>query len=292
MPNRYQDIYPESPLVRSTDLGGPTAAELLTMEFFEAEPGEMPYQAFEQHHILINLRDKPHRVENWRDDEHRDFTYHKNEIVVTPAGVKSGWKWHEKSKCIVITLAPRKLEKFAHTELGVLLTDTQLKNIPQFIDEDITQAGVMLLDALQSKMGSAVMFESLARVFLTKLIFKYGQERDEDFAFTKSFTSQHYKKVFDHVAAHFNHTITVEDLAAQAGISAYHFSRLFKQAIGKSPHKFVIAYRVEQAKKMLLDKERPMIDIALACGFADQAHFSRMFKQLENITPKNWRAQQ
>ncbi len=292
MPPRYQDIYPESPLQRSDQLNRPSATELLTLEYFEAEPGEMPYEVFAQHHILLNLQDEPHRVENWRDEEHRDFTYYKNEIIVTPAGVKSGWKWHAKSKVIVITLEPDKLERFAQSELGILLTDTQLKNIPQFIDEDIVQAGVMLQDALNSQLGSAVMFESYARIFLTKLIQKYGIERDEDLAFTKNFTSKHYKRVLDYIAANYGKDINLEDMAKQAALSTSHFARLFKDAIGKSPHQFVMSYRVEQAKKQLRDVSLPMIDIALNCGFADQAHFSRVFKQIEGKTPKQFRAQQ
>lgn len=66
MPRRYQDVYPSSPLVRSNDRVRPLASELLALEYFEAEPGEMPTEVFAQHHILINLRDEPHRVENWR----------------------------------------------------------------------------------------------------------------------------------------------------------------------------------------------------------------------------------
>jgi len=291
MPNRYQDIYPEEPLLTSADLGKQSAMDLLSLEFFEAEPGEMPHEVFEQHHILINLREEPHRVENWRDDEHRDFMYHKNEIVVTPAGVRSGWKWHAKSKVIVITLEPEKLEKFAQSELGVLLSDQQLKDIPQFIDEDITQAGVMLMDALKSKMGSDVMFEGFARVFLTKLIQKYGLERDDDIAFNKSFTSKHYKRVLDYVGKEFGGEINLDTMAARTGLSTAHFSRLFKQTIGLSPHQFVMSFRVEQAKKMLSDESRPMIDIALSSGFSDQAHFSRVFKQIEGQNPKQFRDQ-
>ena len=113
MPKTYQDIYPEDPLQNSSDLECPSASDLLTLEFLEADPGEMPYEVFSQHHILLNLLEKPHRVENWRDGEHRDFIYHKNEIIVTPAGIRSGWKWHAKSKVIVITLEPKKLEHFA-----------------------------------------------------------------------------------------------------------------------------------------------------------------------------------
>ena len=289
MSNRYQDVYPEEPLLNSASVVRPLVTELLRLEFFEAEPGKMPYEVFSQHHILINLRDEPHRVENWRDGDHRDFTYHKNEIVVTPAGVKSGWKWHAKSKVIVITLEPDKLEKFVQSELGILLTDNQLKDIPQFIDEDITQASMMLMDALKSDVGSTVMFESFARIFLTKLVQKYGLEQDEDIEFSKSFTSKHYKRVLEYIAKHFGQNIALEDLANEAGISPFYFSRLFKKTIGQSPHQFVIAYRVEQAKKMLVDLQRPMIDIALSCGFSDQAHFSRVFKQIQGKASKDWR---
>lgn len=292
MADTYQSIYPSEPLLRSGDIVRPTATELLSLEYFEAEPDTMPTQIYGQHHILINLKDEPHRVENWRDDQHRDFIYRKNEVVVTPAGVESGWRWYAKSKVIVITLKPDKMEQFAQNELGVLLTPTQLSSIPQFIDEDLTEAGVLLLNALQSEgIGSAVMFESLARVFLVKLIQKYGLERDEEYAFTQSFTAQHYKRVLDYIVDNFGQTIMLEDLAGQASLSTYHFSRLFKQTIGQSPHQFVMTYRIEQAKKMLATPTS-MIDIALRCGFADQAHFSRVFKKFEGQTPKAWRKAQ
>ena len=286
--SKYQDIYPSEPLIQSNDLVRPTAADLLTLEYFEAEPASMPIDRYSQHHIILNLRDEPHRLENWRDGEHRDFIYNQNEIIVTPAGVSSGWKWHVKSKCIIITLAPAKFEKFAQTELGILLSTQQLTDLPQFLDEDITQSGIQLLEALQSKMGSQVMFESLARVFLTKLILKYGLQAEE-YNFSKSFTAQHYKKVLDYITVNYGNNILLEDMAAIADLSTSHFSRLFKQTIGQSPYQFLMSYRIEQAKKMLDNPNTLMIDIAMDCGFSDQAHFSRVFKKIEKITPKQYR---
>ncbi|MGL6340758.1 MAG: helix-turn-helix transcriptional regulator [Waterburya sp.] len=285
---KYQDIYPSSALIRSVDLVRPTAAELLTLEYFEAEPASMPTDRYEQHHIILNLRDEPHRLENWRDGEHRDFTYHKNEIIVTPAGVESGWRWHVKSQCIIITLDPAKFEKFAQTELGILLSSQQLKNLPQFLDKDITQSGIQLLEALQCELGSQVMFESFARVFLTKLILKYGLP-EEEYEFSKSFTAQHYKQVLNYIIVNYGKNILLEDMANQASLSSSHFSRLFKQTIGQSPYQFLMAYRVEQAKKMLDNPYTLMVDIAFSCGFSDQAHFSRVFKKIEGLTPKQYR---
>ncbi len=285
--SKYQDIYPSEPLIQSVDLVRPQAADLLTLEYFEADPASMPTDRYEQHHIILNLKDQPHRLENWRDGEHRDFIYHKNEIIVTPAGVETGWRWHAQSKCIIITLDPTKFEKFAQTELGILLSTGQLKDLPQFLDEDITQAGIQLLEALQCEMGSQVMFESFARIFLTKLILKYGLQ-SEEYDFSKSFTAQHYKQVLDYIAVNYGKNILLEDLAAQADLSPSHFSRLFKQAIGQSPYQFLMAYRVEQAKQMLDKPNALMIDIAFSCGFSDQAHFSRTFKKIEGLTPKQY----
>ena len=287
---KYQDIYPSLPILDSAKTARASAADLLTLEYFEAEPGAMPTRVFDQHHILLNLKDEPHRVENWRDGEHRDFTYRKHEIIVTPAGVESGWRWHARSKVVVVTLDPTKFERFAQTEVGVLLAEAQLKSLPQFKDPDICHAGMMLKDALTSKeQGSELIYESLARVFLVKLIQKYGL-REEAYAFSKSFTAKHYKCVLDFVAESYGKTILVEDLAREAALSPSHFAQLFKRTIGMSPMQFVMTYRVEQAKKKLAERDTPLIDIALSCGFADQAHFSRQFKQVQGETPSKYRA--
>jgi AraC family transcriptional regulator len=124
---RYQDVYPSEALLRSFDLVRPRAAELLNLEFFEAEPAGMPTAVFDQHHLLLNLQEESHRVENWRNGTHRDFTYRVNEIVLTPAGISSGWYWHARSKVIVITIDPAPLERFARSELGIILTERQVK---------------------------------------------------------------------------------------------------------------------------------------------------------------------
>ncbi len=286
----YQDVYPSSPILDSAKDARAPAAELLTLEYFEAEPGTMPTKVFDQHHILLNLKEEPHRVENWRDGEHRDFTFRKHEIVVTPAGVESGWRWHATSKVVVVTLDPGKFERFAQTEVGVLLAEAQLKSLPQFEDPDICHAGVMLRDALASNdRGSELIFESLARVFLVKLIQKYGLQ-EEAYAFSRSFTAKHYKRVLDFVAQRYDKSILVEDLAAEAALSPSHFAQLFKRTIGMSPMQFVMAYRVEQARKMLAQRDTPLIDIAISCGFADQPHFSRVFKQTVGESPSKYRA--
>ena len=289
MTSRYQDVYPQEPLLESTRRVRPQAAELLTLEFFEAEPAEMPERVFEQHHVLLNLREEPHRVENLRDGERLDFLFQRDEVIVTPAGLRSGWRWHARSKVIVITLEPQKLERFAQKELGVLLSSQQLRDQPQFHDPDLCRAGELIKEALEdASFGSDVLFESLARIFLVKLIQRYGERRELP-ELARGFTSQHYKRVLDYVAEHYARPISVDELAGEAGLSASHFSRLFKETIGLSPHRYVMDYRVERARDLLADPDLPLAAIANRCGFADQAHFSRTFKQLEGVSPGAFR---
>ncbi|MEM8883328.1 MAG: AraC family transcriptional regulator [Planctomycetota bacterium] len=290
MPRRYQDVYPSAPLLKSDGQIGPLASELLTLEYFESDPGEMETSVFAQHHILLNLNENPHRVENWRDGAYRDFIFRPDEVVVTPAGMRSGWRWHARSKVIVVTLDPERFGEFARNAVGVLLTSEQLRDVPQFQDEDLCRAGVLVMDALRERVGSEVIFEALSRVFLVRLIQRYGLERDPDADFDASFTAEQYKRVLDFVARHFARKITLEEMASVAAISESHFARLFKQSVRQTPYQFVIAYRIEKAKEMLADRDRRMSDIALACGFSDQAHFSRLFKRHQGRTPSEWRA--
>ena len=287
---KYQEIYPTQPRFNSAKIERVSAANLLTLEYFEAEPASMPIQKFDQHHILINLNPHPHRVENWRNGEHRDFTYHKNEIVVTPAGVETGWKWHVRSKVIVITLQPTQFEAFAQKEMGVILTRKQLADIPQFYDEDLTNTAFFIYEALiERDLGYVVLFESLSRMFLVKLIRKYGMAHTDRYEAVKGFTAYQYKRVLEFVKENFAQPLVLEDLAAVAGISPYHFSRLFKQMIGQSPMQYVQAQRLEEAKKLLKDPELPIVEVADHCGFSDQSHFSRFFKRYEGFSPKSFR---
>ncbi|MEW2916051.1 AraC family transcriptional regulator [Ruegeria sp. ANG10] len=263
----------------------------MSVRYFQAEPDRMPEEVFEEHHVLLNLNPNPHRVQNWRDDELRDFTFLMDEIVVTPAGMRSGWRWHDKSDVIVITLDPAKVAQFAQSELGMLLDPQQFRDLPQFSDPDLCAAGVILRDALEADdMSSAVMFEAMSRVFLVKLLQKYGKRRTNEVELSARFTSRHYQRVLSYVQNRLDQTITVDQLAAEVGMSQSHFARVFKETLGSTPMQYVMAYRIEQAIKMMEDAERPLGDIALACGFADQAHFTRSFKQAVGQTPRAYRA--
>ena len=93
----------------------------------------------------------------------------------------------------------------------------------------------------------------------------------------------------DHVLAHLDLPIRVDDLAAVTRLSTSHFSRAFKLSFHMSPHAYVVALRLARARALMLESDEQMSRIAAACGFADQAHFSRAFRRKTGCAPGFWR---
>src|SRR5882757_7172626 len=97
------------------------------------------------------------------------------------------------------------------------------------------------------------------------------------------------RKVRDYIDTHITGPILVADLCALVQRSAAHFSRSFKCTFGESPHSYVVRRRVELAAQCMLTTDASLSDIALRCGFVDQAHLSKHFRQAAGQTPAAWR---
>ena len=97
------------------------------------------------------------------------------------------------------------------------------------------------------------------------------------------------RHVREYILAHLEEDLSNHVLAKLVGLSAYHFSRAFKQSAGVSPHRFVLQSRVERAKHLLGETELSLAEIALIVGFGDQSHCARWFRKIVGITPSRFR---
>jgi len=97
------------------------------------------------------------------------------------------------------------------------------------------------------------------------------------------------RKVLCHIEAHLDRTIRNEDLAALVRLNPSHFGRAFRNSFGEPPHEYVIRRRVERAQGLMLSTNKTLTDIAAECGFADQAHLTRLFRRLSGESPAAWR---
>ena len=96
------------------------------------------------------------------------------------------------------------------------------------------------------------------------------------------------RKVRDYIDGNIAGRVLVADLCALVQRSEAHFSRAFKRTFGESPHAFVVRRRVELAAQYMLTTDVSLSEIALGCGFTDQAHFIHDFRSLMGCTPSEF----
>jgi AraC-like DNA-binding protein len=97
------------------------------------------------------------------------------------------------------------------------------------------------------------------------------------------------RSVTTYIDANLNTSVSCEMLARLARLSVSHFARAFKCTFGDSPHVYLMRRRMERAQGLMLTSNASLAHIALECGFADQAHLSRLFLQFTGESPASWR---
>ena len=91
------------------------------------------------------------------------------------------------------------------------------------------------------------------------------------------------------IEANLNREIPLAQLARECGLSTSHFSRAFKETVGIPPHQWLLHRRIENAMRLLRNRQFSLPEVALACGFSDQSHFTRVFTRLSGTSPGVWR---
>ena len=102
---------------------------------------------------------------------------------------------------------------------------------------------------------------------------------------------QRYKlrRIMAYVDARIGGPISLDDLANVAGVSRFHFHRQFRKSVGVTPHEYVLRARIERAKGLLTASDLTVGEVSGAVGFADQSHFSNIFRKLTAMTPRSFR---
>lgn len=94
-----------------------------------------------------------------------------------------------------------------------------------------------------------------------------------------------------YIEHNFQNDISIEDIAEVCGLNRSYFGKIIKEAVGKSPQEFLLAYRMAKAAELLSLTQLPIGNISNAVGYANQLHFSRAFKNVYSISPREWRNQ-
>ena len=96
-------------------------------------------------------------------------------------------------------------------------------------------------------------------------------------------------KAVEFLKEYYSHEFTLEDVAKTVNLSPYHFSRVFKEQMGRSTYKYLMEIKISKAKEMLTEGRTSIKEICLICGFNSNSHFTSMFRKLTGVSPTEYR---
>lgn len=159
-----------------------------------------------------------------------------------------------------------------------------------FQDPLLTQIGLALWQELEQCSPAGKLYaQTAAQMLAIHLLRHYTSGGEAIKEPSQGLTHQQMRQVIDCVQAHLGQDLSLEVLAQQTGFSPYHFARLFRQTTGESPHQFVLQQRIERAQHLLKETKVPLAHVAIESGFANQSHFTQVFKRYLGLTPRTYR---
>ncbi|MBD2104965.1 AraC family transcriptional regulator [Leptolyngbya sp. FACHB-261] len=276
------DELPDQPLLSSKS----KSWKGIAVEYYHHPANSLVSPPLAHHLITLNCG-TPYRLVQQLDGQVYEAEVTRGDMILTPANRPTEWAWHNEVNVLHLCLEPALVAKVALEAVEVDSVRVEILNHFAAADPQIRQIGQLLLAELESKkVGSRLYAESLVNALVVHLIREYSTIERSVQQYTGGLSESKLKQVIAYIQEHLNQDLSLEEIAAEVNLSAYHFARLFKRSTGSAPHQYQIHCRVERAKELLQQGEMAITDIATQVGFYDQSHLSRHFKRIVGVSPK------
>lgn len=253
-------------------------------------PGLVEVPGQEYNRVSIHVG-PPVEVSCHRAGRHHCGTSVRGDIHIIPADTPSAWDVRGKDTFLTLSVSPSLLKRVAK-ELGHDPDGIEIRNRFQVRDTQLENIGWALKEEMECGYPSGQLyFDSLAAAVTTRLI-RYHSSKSVDVKRpNKRLSDRRLRQVFVYIEDNLAENIALSDLAAVVGLSVSHFNVLFREAVGLSPHQYLIRRRIERAKDLLGEGKLSISQIATESGFAHQSHLARHMRRMLGVAPKALRKQ-
>jgi AraC family transcriptional regulator len=263
---------------------------LQAVRYYAAPASELNPPAMTHHRLILFTR-PPEELDLRYEGVKRCLSPPAGLISLIPAGSSAQYRWSGDMDTLNVYLEPGLVGRVAAEAFGLDPTRT---TVPPLDGPDLPQlrAAMWALDAelTTGSAGGPLAAESLANVLAVQLIRHIAAPPMPVRTREGKLPRARLRAVIEYIEEHLDASPSLEQMAAIAQISPYHFARQFKAATGLPPHQYVILRRVERAKQLLqAGTDLSLAEVALSAGFSDQSQFSHHFKRLVGVTPGQFR---
>ena len=183
------------------------------------------------------------------------------------------------------------LQRALEEVFGADAVHAQLRDASAFNDESLNSLLGLLREELVRQQASPLFVQGIAQTIAIHLARNYGETVEEARSSSPSLPGYKLQQITDWMGEHVAEDFSLDRLAAQAGLSKFHFERLFKNALGVSPSRYQINLRMNLARRLLRETKQSIVDVALEVGYTNPSHFAQLFRREIGLSPSDYRRQ-
>ncbi len=207
-----------------------------------------------------------------------------DKLCLMPATQDSEWEVGQYQEFIHLYISDAGLRHFALESFDCDPRRVELPDLTFFEQPQISAACRALLQMPWSEGGERLELQQGAYELMGQLIRSYVRPNNAGGPLKGGLSRRQFNGVRDTIQAHFGEELSLDLLADTAGLSRFHFARMFKISTGLTPHQYVNKVRVQRGRE-LLEQGWTQAEVAGLCGFAHQSHFAAHFKRHFGVTP-------
>ncbi len=248
-----------------------------------------PFAPEDAFHIVLQLGDlPPHELKIAGRFRHTD-PYPKHSVSILDLKTEPQTRIVSAHEALVFYIPTDALNEVASEYGTPAVEGFQLDPGVPRLDPVMARLGHVLLRSLETPADiSRLLTGDLMLVVQAHLVQTYGKVRARRPIVRGTLTRSQERRAKELMSASLDAPLLLADVARECCLSVGHFTRAFRQSTGMPPHRWLLHRRIETAKAMLLAGDLPTVQIALACGFADQSSFTRSFARVVGVPPATW----
>ncbi len=217
----------------------------------------------------------------------------KGSFFLTTGGAPYDVRWRavspEPFEAMLVFVELPVLQRALKEVFGDDAAHARLRDASAFNDEELNSLLGLLREELTRGQASPLFVEAVAQAVAVHLARTYGVADEEPHGSSPSLPGHKLRQITDWMAGHLVEEFSLGRLAAQAGLSKFHFQRLFKAATGVAPSRYHMDLRINEARRLLRETKMSVVDVALEVGYANPSHFARLFRRETGLTPSDYR---
>lgn len=214
-------------------------------------------------------------------------------ITLLSRAEESRWYWLSDIEVSHIYISNSLVNKIANEVFGKEIDDVYIRHNPSVNDSLLSRIISLYEDECTNKrLASDLYLQTLEIQMCIHLIRNYAQCPLKESGGTSRLSGDKKKLLEEYIESNLSGPLSIQSLANLVAFSQSHFIRVFSSDYGCAPHAYVQSRRFQRAKKMLASSiDIPLKVVAFECGFSDQSHLTRFFKEKTSLTPRQYRQQ-